>query len=345
MTISSYFNPLPTLQQGLRNFRQLSLEKPVITTAIAAGVFGLGCFILLRPLTERLVVQVKPYSDPAVKIIYKLFNMIWGSKAEDEPYLPNDMLKKIFSEADIQGLGTIACFNKNCNKLASPILRKKIYDEICFNPAHWNKYCGDGTVSNEEIDKAFKLLPQNINEILKSPCPAFPGKRVMDTHMLIWIPKSINGKPLTIDSFGEFLKQQPEFANNPTGYRRIGDHIAQQEGGNQIKSGWVLMTTDVIPDSRKKSYDKQQKMVANLNKSGQTDYRVPKTGEAIVCIMADYLRSKKRLFSDDPWTYTRCQENVRGYQVIVGGFASSGLSVDDHICNCGSIGVAGLREL
>ena len=261
------------------------------------------------------------------------------------PYHP-DIWKVIFSTLNFKDLQNCSHVSKECYKLANdPVFSKEVvFNEFCFNPSHWNKFCGDGTVSNEEIEKAFKLLPPNINEILKSPCPAFPGKRIVDTHMLVWIPESINGKKLTLDSFGKLLKQQPEFANNPTGYRRIGGHIAQQKGGNQIKSGWVVMTTDVIPDSRNKSYAKQQKMVANLNKSGQTDYRVPKAGEAIVCIMADYLRSKKRLFSDDPWAYTRCQENVGGYEVVAGGFASSGLSVCINNFDHEYIGVAGLRD-
>jgi len=88
-------------------------------------------------------------------------------------------------------------------------------------------------------------------------------------------------------------------------------------------------------------------MVESLNKNGQTGCRVPKTAEAIICIAAQYLRSKeskKRLFSDEPETYTRCQENVQGFQTIVGAFAPFDLLVALNDYDHDHIGVAGLRE-
>ena len=60
--------------------------------------------------------------------------------------------------------------------------------------------------------------------------------------------------------------------------------------------------------------------------------------------MAEYSRSKNRLFSESPWTYTRCQENVQGYQIIVGGFAPAGLYVN-HIHGYGNVNVGVADEL
>lgn len=260
-----------------------------------------------------------------------------------------DIWKVIFSKLNFYDLQNCSHVSKECYKLANdPVFSKEVvFDEFCFNPWHWNKYCGDGTVSNEEIDKALKLLPKNINEILKSPCPAFPDKRIMDTHMLVWIPEAIKGKKLTINSFGGLLNNQLEFANNPTGYREIWHHITLQIGDNQIKSGWVLMTTDVISGSRNNFIAQQQEMIENLNTNiSQTHYRLPKAGEAIVCIMAYYLRSKKRLFSDEPRTFTRCLENTGSYRIVLGDFALSGLVIDDRNTYANdATGVAALWEL
>ena len=167
----------------------------------------------------------------------------------------------------------------------------------------------------------------------------------MDTHILVWIPETIKGKPVTIDNFGELLIKLPY---SPKAYQYIDNGIVRQEGSNPIKSGWVLMTTDVISGSRNKSFADQELWVESLNKNGQTGYRVLKIAEAIVCIVAEYLRSKestKRLFSNDPFTYTRCQENVEGYQVGVGGFARCGLLVRTCSFDEVSPGVAGLRDL
>ena len=260
------------------------------------------------------------------------------------PYHP-DIWKVIFFKLNFKELQKCSLVSKECYKLANdPIFSKEvIFNEFCFNPNHWNKFYGMSTVSNEEIDKAFKLLPNNINEILKSPCPAFPNKRIMDTHVLTWIPETINGKTVTINSFIELLKQQAESSESKIDIV-IWDRIIQQEGSKQLKSGWVLMTKDIIPGSRDKSYFRQIELITELNGNGQTNYRVPKTDEVIVCIMADYLKSKKRSFSSDPWTYTYCQEYINNHQVLVGGFTTSGFIV---CCSrdCSNVGVAALWEL
>src|SRR5947209_126222 len=41
-------------------------------------------------------------------------------------------------------------------------------------------------------------LPQNMEEIWEGPCPIFPGKRVTDTHVLVYIPTTVDDKPLTL---------------------------------------------------------------------------------------------------------------------------------------------------
>lgn len=290
------------------------------------------------------------YFSSIVTGTISISKMIFGKSFDSHslniplPYYTDDIWKVIFSKLNFKELFQCSSVSKEfCKLINEPILSKKmIYEGFCFNPSHWNSYSKGGIISNEEIEKAFKSLPININEILKSPCPAFPGKKVMDTHMLVWIPETIKGKVVTIDSFGKFLKQELGFEGNRPGYEAIRDDIAQQEGGNPIKSGWVLMTNDVIPDSRSKSYAEQQELVASLNKLGQTGYRVPKTGEAIVCIMAEYLRYN---WYFTRFTNTRCQENIGDYQVVVGDFVSSGLSVAYYNSDSDEIGVACLREL
>jgi hypothetical protein len=158
--------------------------------------------------------------------------------------------------------------------------------------------------------------------------------------MLVWIPETINGKPLTINSFRELLKLKPEFSNDGYGY--IWDEITKQEGGKSIESGWVLMATDVLPESRNKTYSDQKIMIERLNENDQTGWDVPMLGQAIVCIATEYLKSGKRLFGNDPLTYTRCQEKIGRFQLVVGGFAPSGLGVNFRNYGHVTVGVAGL---
>ena len=110
---------------------------------------------------------------------------------------------------------------------------------------------------------------------------------------------------------------------------------------------WVLMTKDVLSGSRSKSYDQQLALLKEYAEKSQIAYEMPKTLEAITCIFAEYVQSgdkKTRLFSDKPWTYTRCQEKVQSDDMVVGGFALSGLDVDDNYYDHDDYGVAALRK-
>ena len=109
------------------------------------------------------------------------------------------------------------------------------------------------------------------------------------------------------------------------GYRFILDDAKKL--GSHEKARWILMKKDVIDGSRNKSFAEQQKMV---DEQGQKKYQVPGVLDVIVCAMTEYARSqgKTRLFSNDPCTYTRCQENIRSFQMVAGGFvAPAGLRV------------------
>jgi len=175
------------------------------------------------------------------------------------------------------------------------------------------------------------VLPLNIENIWQSQCRAFPGKKVHETHMLVYIPTTVDEKILTLKSLGEIAKRH--FSTIDAGYGYIWDPIVAELGNMAIeKSCWVLMTKDVLPESRRKNYADQQTMVDALAQRSFATYEVPRALEAAVCILAQYFgshtASKTRVFGDSLWTYTRSQDKVRGHDVAVGGFAPAGLSVD-----------------
>ena len=98
------------------------------------------------------------------------------------------------------------------------------------------------------------------------------------------------------------------------------------------------MTNDVIPGSRNKSYDAQLQLIP-------AGYEMPGVFDAARAILWENRRSGKRCFNDNPWTYTRCKEIIHGYHVVVGGFAPSGLDVNDNYDdNYDDTGVAGWRK-
>ena len=211
---------------------------------------------------------------------------------------------------------------------------------IIIGKADWERFFGDvGEVPP---------LPADITTILNSPCLFWPGKKVHETHMLVLVPKTVSGKLLTLDSLGELIQHPKQGA--ATKYSQFywdNTTLKKQYGAKSLDaSRWVLMTKDVLPGSRNKSYGEQQKIVADLAEKSLISYEVPGALESAACILSQYFGSNIRLFSDNPWTYTRCKEKVQGYQMVVGGFAPACLCVfyyddDDGI---DGIGVAALRK-
>ena len=196
-------------------------------------------------------------------------------------------------------------------------------------------------------------LPDGLEAIMHSDCPFWPGSKVGDTHLLVLIPEQVSDKPLTLDYLGELIKST-QGDGHKTQYR--GDGYAKYVRpaiGNQVSgsSYWVLMTRDVLPGSRWNSYEGQCALVADhANRTGLA-YEVPGALEAAVVMLLHHVRSGERLYSDNPFTYTRCRESVvvddNDYAVVVGGLSSGGLSLSfDYGYSFGSYfsGVSALRK-
>ncbi len=212
-------------------------------------------------------------------------------------------------------------------------LTKLTHDWFAFGKDAWAKYFGDVGIEPP--------LLSEILSILQSPCPFWSGKKVHETHLLVLIPQTVNGKPLTLKSLGELVqspKQGPK-----TKYDYFSDSVLKEHGDTPAEpSHWVLMTRDVIPGSRKKPYADQQKLVTNVS-----SYQVPKIVEAAICIFMEHARTGARLYGDSPLTYTRCQEKYnKDWQLEVGGFGAAGLYVYlyDDDGGYADYGVGGLRK-
>ncbi len=104
------------------------------------------------------------------------------------------------------------------------------------------------------------------------------------------------------------------------------------------------MSKDVLNESRSKNFEAQQKMVAVLSQNANVNCEIPTALEAAVSILTHHVRSGERLFSRDPVTYTRCLDMYEDCQVVVGGFAPSGLLVSCRNYDSDDIGVAALRK-
>jgi hypothetical protein len=171
-------------------------------------------------------------------------------------------------------------------------------------------------------------LPSDIATILDSACPFWPAKKVKDTHLLVLIPASVDGAPFTLNLLEELI-QRPKHGEHKTKYSYYNSSVKAQFGAaSPDRSYWLLMTRDVLEGSRSKAYSAQKDLVAKFAKESKKPYKLPGVLEAATAVLVHHVRTGERLFSDDPLTYTRCQELVDGkYPVVVGGFESSGLDV------------------
>jgi hypothetical protein len=190
-----------------------------------------------------------------------------------------------------------------------------------IGPKEWEQYFGEvGAVSP---------LPENIDEILNSPCPFWEDKQVKDTHLLVLVSATVDGRPFTLNLLGGLIKN-PQGGGSKTEYGYYDSAVQKKLGTRSPGSSyWVLMTRDVLPDSRSKTYNAQKALVAAHASRLDLPYEIPDALSAATAILVHHARAGERLYTDDPYTYTRCQEKVgkNDYPVFVGGFSSEGLVV------------------
>jgi hypothetical protein len=228
--------------------------------------------------------------------------------------LPNDVIGNIiFRNLSLSTLGTCSLVCKAWKKMAQENI-KAFSHPHAFGPKEWYIYFGCRT-------RDVPRLPSDIEVILNSQCPFWPNKKVHKTHVLSLIPQTVNGKPLNLKFLGE-LVQKP-LKGNASKYRNclLGEYTDLAAP----KSQWVLLTRDVIKESRNMAFAEQQALI-----QAKPPYEVPTILDITICIFMEYARTGTRLYSHSPWTFTRCQEQwAANLQLVVGGFSADGLNVVD----------------
>ena len=173
-----------------------------------------------------------------------------------------------------------------------------------FGKADWEKYFGE---IGEEPP-----LPANIGEILKSPCPFWKGMLVEETHILVLVPKTVNGVPLTLNLIGELIKNPR--SGFPTQLIHFNDVQEKYGEMRMLSSHWVLLTKNIIPKSNC-LYSIQSKLIAKYE-----GYEHPKLLDVTVGFLMYHVKTGEKLYFDGKGTLTRCKEVLRnGYHVAVGG--------------------------
>jgi hypothetical protein len=205
---------------------------------------------------------------------------------------------------------------------------------MAFGAAEWRKYFGDVGVEPP--------LPPAIGNVLNNPCPFWPGKKIHETHLLVLVPQTVNGQPLTLKSLGELVKKPLQGHASKYG----GFFLGRYTDPPAPRSHWALVTRNVIEGSRNKNYQKQQAVLAGYNQKAHMSYVVPKILDVTVAIFMEHVRSGIKLYGDSYLTYTKCQQSYNAeWELVVGGFSAYGLRVCDDFHLDDAYGVGGSLEV
>ena len=234
---------------------------------------------------------------------------------------------------------------KNSIPLSFKITASSSISDIAFGKADWEKYFGDIGIEPP--------LPTNIADILNEPCPFWHDKKVKETHLLVLIPNTVNGRPFTLNHLGDLI-QKPR-SGHETKYKCYHYEISRKIGAKSNFSHWVLMTRDVIPGSRDfyKDFSYKKKLLASYSKKANLPYEMPYTLEAATSILMHYVKTGEHLYTEDNLgkIYTRCQDTISGvvfrlmmsfkFISTVGCFDEDGLDIRTESNYSRRIGVAG----
>lgn len=83
--------------------------------------------------------------------------------------------KTIFYKLEFKDLRSCSLTNNALHQFikTSELSKKMVYDGLCFNPSHWNKFFGENTISVEESKEAFESLSDDLvkkqRELLWAP--------------------------------------------------------------------------------------------------------------------------------------------------------------------------------
>ncbi|MDJ0652219.1 MAG: hypothetical protein QNJ27_04370 [Simkaniaceae bacterium] len=191
------------------------------------------------------------------------------------------------------------------------------FSHLWFGKEKWEKYFGEVGVEPP--------FPKDLASILQSPCPYWEGKTVGETHMLVLIPQFVNGRALTLN-FLEGMIQSPQGGGHKTKYSYYSPLTRQHIGSRPAPpSYWALMTKHTLPSSKCKTYSEKQALIKN-------PYAIPRALEIATGILMHHVQAGERLYSNEPRTWTFCQEALNMQKhALVGDFESYGLQISDHL--------------
>jgi hypothetical protein len=267
--------------------------------------------------------------------------------------------------------GSLASAGSASTGSASPTLEGKIDNKFCMSELRQLKaetaeqFCdridlpkllGRNFLGPEEWKKGFGVdvgrvppIPASVTrELLNSECPLHPGQKIKDTHVLMLVPKTVNGEPYTPLKLDELCAKR-----KGSGDKLIWGQSWKSQSWTttpQAASEWVLIPKSdpdpkVSPDKhfRSKNIAAQQA----VHDKHYPEYRKVKVLEVMtLALLNDLVNGEPRVL--DGWNNLRCEEpNASGGRVCLGRFEDLGIEFavapDDQVSD--DMGYALARKL
>lgn len=192
---------------------------------------------------------------------------------------------------------------------------KKIKTEFCQKIAigkrAWDEIGDIGSVPP---------LPNHIYDILQRPCPFFLKKKIVETHMLVLIPETINGKDYNLNVFESFDDKYLNETYRINIRNRVEDLVLKDIGNQTKKSHWVLISREAIFSS-KKGYEigmyslfsnEIKAFIEEYQKKSGLKYEVPGALDVATCFFMDRSRIIEQIGKKNIslGSLTYCRESI-----------------------------------
>ncbi|MFV0340286.1 MAG: hypothetical protein ACK5MA_06645 [Parachlamydiaceae bacterium] len=187
-------------------------------------------------------------------------------------------------------------------------------------------------------------LPKELSEALNKPCPiAKDGSKMIDTHVILWMPPTLNGEPISVNTL-ERMAQADAFGENEIGYEVCESGYRTNAVINQpLERGyWLALYKKPVAESE------HFEEIVKYIKENCPGYEMPKVREVIASCVMQYGCSgdqKERILArENDACYCICEEPLEPVSVWVGSFAPSGLKIDFCLEGYDIVGVCPVKR-
>lgn len=244
------------------------------------------------PILYYLQSHLNPYSNAYIikNLVPKILNIAKNKATFPAVTLPDDVIPLIFGRLNEEELERVSSVCKTWQFFAADEFEKRLESMSTTHASRqWEKF----SCQLSDIPK----LPKEIFQILDSPCPFWPGKKIEETHFLTFVPGTINNQPYHPNALEKMIDSPVQ------GFQSTFDVDVQEKYGRSSEHPhWILITKEAIPRSENKDYNEQLSLV-----KVKAHYDAPSYLEAVTSIFINYAGSDNAESS----LTTRCKESIR----------------------------------